>query len=237
MKETVRFLSLQNKLFDMKVDYKDLNFERLGHSSVKISGNSTPVIYIDPWSNVIEDSPEDADYVLVTHDDFDHYDPEGIEKVSNNDTHIVIYEGVDTSDLELPHSLIGVNEEGEFDGFNLETKPAYNLGSGDHVDEKGDPWHAEGEVIGLVLKIDGVSVFYPSDTDYLDLHDEITADVLIPPIGGHYTMDRHEAAKLAESLQPELVLPVHYDTFEPIEADEKSFKKELEEKGIKTVLF
>jgi len=221
----------------MKVDYKDLNFERLGHSSVKISGNSTPVIYIDPWSDVIEDSPEDADYVLVTHDDFDHYDPEGIEKVSNNDTHIVIYEGVDTSDLELPHGLIGVDEEGEFGGFSLKTVPAYNLTSGSHVDEKGDPYHAEGEVIGLVLKIDGISVFYPSDTDYLDLHDEITADVLIPPIGGHYTMNRQQAVELAKSINPELVLPVHYDTFEPIETEEGEFKKELEEEGIEVQIF
>jgi len=32
-------------------------------------------------------------------------------------------------------------------------------------------------------------------------------------------MDRHEAAEFAESVDPDLVLPVHYDTFDAIETD------------------
>lgn len=218
-------------------EYEGLKFERLGHASVKISGKDSPVIYIDPWSEVMSDSPGDADYVIVTHDDFDHYDPEAIEKVANQETKIIMYEEIDGSELNRSYESIDVDELREFAGFSVETLPAYNLEDGEHVDEEGSPYHSVGEVIGVKLDINGKNILFTSDTDYLDVHDGLDVDVLIPPIGGHYTMDRHQAADLAESLQPGLVLPVHYDTFEPIETDEENFKEELEEKGIKTILF
>lgn len=55
-----------------------------------------------------------------------------------------------------------------------------------------------------------------------------TDDVFIPPIGGNFTMDRQEAARFTGSIGPELVLPVHYDTFEEIETDADAFKQEVE---------
>ena len=221
----------------MIAEYEGLEFERLGHASVKISGKNSPVIYIDPWSEVISSSPGDADYVIVTHDDFDHYDPEAIEKVSNSETQIILYEEIDGSELNRSFETINIDESREFEGVSIETIPGYNLEDGDHVDEEGNPYHAKGEVIGIKLNINGTAVLFTSDTDYLEVHDSLDVDVLIPPIGGHYTMDRHQAADLAKSLQPGLVLPVHYDTFEPIETDEESFKDEVEEMGIKTILF
>jgi L-ascorbate metabolism protein UlaG (beta-lactamase superfamily) len=50
------------------------------------------------------------------------------------------------------------------------------------------------------------------------------------PIGGHYTMDRHDAAFAAELVGAETVIPMHYDTFPPIEADAGAFKDDVEAK-------
>lgn len=50
-------------------------------------------------------------------------------------------------------------------------------------------------------------------------------------------MDRHDAAEFARSVDPELVLPVHYDTFEAIETDADAFASELEGDGIRVELF
>ncbi|MGM0389405.1 MAG: MBL fold metallo-hydrolase, partial [Natrinema limicola] len=108
---------------------------------------------------------------------------------------------------------------------------------GDHVDEDGEPYHADGEVIGLVLTLEGTTVLCPSDTDSLPHHESLSADVFIPPIGGHFTMNRAEAADLARSVDAELVLPEHYDTFEPIETDAEAFAAELEADGIRVELF
>jgi len=220
----------------MAVEFENLKFELLGHSSVRIS-NSEKVIYIDPWGDVIDSSMNDADLVIVTHDDFDHYDPAGIEKVSNSDTTVLIYESVDTSDLNRDLEKIGIGEKKHIESIEIETVPAYNLEDGPHVDTDGEPYHAEGEVMGVILTIDDLKVYYPSDTDFLPSHEEITANVFLPPIGGHYTMNRSEAAEFAKSTEADLVLPLHYDTFEAIEADEERFKAQIEGQGQNVRIF
>ncbi|WP_049927105.1 MBL fold metallo-hydrolase [Halopiger goleimassiliensis] len=220
----------------MTVEYDGLEFERLGHASVRIDTGDR-IIYVDPWGDVLEGEPGDGDVVFVTHDDFDHYDPTAIEAVTGDDPTIAAYEAIDTGDLTF--DVIGLPHEGETTvaGIDVETMPAYNDPEGDHVDEDGEPFHAEGEVIGLLLDLEGASVFFPSDTDFHPHHESITADVFVPPIGGHFTMDRHEAGDFARSVGAELVLPEHYDTFDPIETDAEAFADELEDDGIRVELF
>ena len=53
-------------------------------------------------------------------------------------------------------------------------------------------------------------------------------DVALIPIGGHYTMDRHDAVVAAEFVGAETVIPIHYDTFPPIETDAEAFKSDVE---------
>ena len=55
-------------------------------------------------------------------------------------------------------------------------------------------------------------------------------DVALMPIGGHYTMDRHDAVVAAEFVGAATVIPMHYDTFPPIETDAGAFKDEVESK-------
>lgn len=221
----------------MSVQYDGMNFDRLGHASVRIETNDGTVIYIDPWSDLLDSELNDGDIIIVTHDDFDHYDPEGITAVQGTSTTIAAYEAVDTSDLDT--DVIELPYEGTTTvaGIEVESVPAYNDPDGPHVRDNGDPFHADGEVIGVILSIDGTTVYFTSDTDFLPIHEEIKADVFIPPIGGHYTMDRKEAAEFARSVGASLVLPVHYDTFEAIETDENAFIADLEADGIRAELF
>ena len=223
----------------MTVEHGGLSFERLGHASIRIETGSGTVVYVDPWTEVLDGEPGDGDVVFVTHDDFDHYDPEGIAAVAGPGATVAVYEAVDTSDLDgLDVEIVDLPYEGETTvaGIPVRSVPAYNDPDGDHVDESGNPFHADGEVIGLLLEFDGATVFFPSDTDFLPHHESVTADVFLPPIGGHYTMDRHEAAAFARSVDPGLVLPVHYDTFEAIETDAAAFAEELEDDGIRVEL-
>jgi len=219
----------------MRVDHAGLQFERLGHASVRIAGDA--VVYIDPWSELISGEPRDGDVVLVTHDDPDHYDPEAIAAVAKPDATVAAYEAVDTTDLES--EVLGLPHEGErtVAGMTVATVPSHNDPDGPHVDDEGNPWHAEGEVVGLLLTIDGVTVYFPADTDFLPHQESVRADVFLPPIGGHYTMDRHEAADFARSVDPDLTLPVHYDTFEAVETDAAAFADALAADGLRVELF
>jgi L-ascorbate metabolism protein UlaG (beta-lactamase superfamily) len=55
-------------------------------------------------------------------------------------------------------------------------------------------------------------------------------------IGGHYTMDRHDAVVAAELVGARQVIPCHYDTFPPIETDAQAFKAEVDAGGTSEVV-
>lgn len=215
----------------MSVTYNGLTFELLGHASVQIETPDETIVYVDPWNKVLAGEPADGDIVLVTHDDHDHYDPVGIAAVSTPDTTIVVFAGVDTLPLDHDVRSIGVDESLTVDDVTVQTVPAYNLPDGEHVRESGEPFHVEGDGVGYLIQVDEMTVFVPGDTDLLPAHDAITADVLIPPIGGTYTMDRIDAAALAETVDAKLVIPIHYDTFEAIETDVDAFISDLQAQG------
>jgi L-ascorbate metabolism protein UlaG (beta-lactamase superfamily) len=221
----------------MQVEHGGLTFESLGHASVRITTGDGRVIYIDPWSEMLDDEPHDGDVVFVTHDDRDHYDVAAIEAVRAPTGTVAAYDAVDTTELGLDVVDLPYEGTATVAGIDVRTLPAYNDPDGEHVDEDGEPFHADGEVIGLLFTIDGTTVYYPSDTDFHPHQASVETDVFLPPIGGGFTMDRHEAAEFVRSIEPALVLPVHYDTFEAVETDAEAFAAELRADGFAVELF
>ncbi len=216
----------------MVVVYKNLKFDWLGHAGIKIESEDGMNIYLDPWSETFNEKPDDAAIVCVSHDDFDHYDPPAIEAVSNENTVLILHEGINPNELNRKTISLRAGDEVEVKEAKIKGIRAQNNPKGEHTDENGDPFHAQGEGIGYLLEIDGISVYFAGDTDFLEEHEDIETEVAILPIGGHYTMNRHEALKLADTIRPELVLPIHYDTFEQIETDEDAFVKDVKDIGI-----
>jgi L-ascorbate metabolism protein UlaG (beta-lactamase superfamily) len=49
-------------------------------------------------------------------------------------------------------------------------------------------------------------------------------------------MDRTEAAGLAVALEPDLVVPVHYGTFDAIETDSRAFAADVASAGVPVAL-
>jgi L-ascorbate metabolism protein UlaG (beta-lactamase superfamily) len=65
------------------------NIEVFTQSSIRIKdGNRT--IYFDPYQ--MREEPKDADYILITHDHYDHFSPEDIAKVSGSNTVLIVPE-------------------------------------------------------------------------------------------------------------------------------------------------
>ena len=89
-----------------------------------------------------------------------------------------------------------------------------------------------GNPAGLVVNIGGKTVYHAGDTclfgDMQLIALRTPIDVAILPIGGHYTMDRHDAAYAAGLIGAAVVIPCHYDTFPPIETDSEAFKADVE---------
>jgi L-ascorbate metabolism protein UlaG (beta-lactamase superfamily) len=61
-------------------------------------------------------------------------------------------------------------------------------------------------------------------------------DLALVPIGGHYTMDRYDAVTAVELIQPQQVIPCHYNTFPPIETDAEAFKSDVQNAGFAQVV-
>jgi len=91
-----------------------------------------------------------------------------------------------------------------------------------------------GPPAGLVINIGGTTVYHLGDTclfsDLKLIAERTPVDVALIPIGGHYTMDRHDAVLAAEFVGAKTVIPMHYNTFPPIEADAGAFKADVESK-------
>lgn len=92
---------------------------------------------------------------------------------------------------------------------------------------------------GLVIGFGGIVIYHLGDTAlFSDLAlpgRRNPLDVAIVPIGGHYTMDRHDAVEAAKLLGAKTIIPGHYNTFPPIETDVQAFKTEVEAAGAASV--
>lgn len=63
------------------------------------------------------------------------------------------------------------------------------------------------------------------DTDMTPENQDIKYDVALVPVGGKFTMDCREAAKLVNLMKPKLAVPTHYETVVGSPDDGKRFAK------------
>ena len=80
----------------------------------------------------INDEPKDADLIFITHTHYDHFSPEDIQKVRNQNTIIIVTEDGYTECLKMgfkEHQINRVvpNKRYQLHGMNFETVPAYNV--------------------------------------------------------------------------------------------------------------
>jgi L-ascorbate metabolism protein UlaG (beta-lactamase superfamily) len=245
----------------MTVHYDDLTVDWLGYATVRLEADDT-VVYLDPgrygtltgeWG---PDTPgvghpeptdyhgSDGDVVCVTHDH--HYDSDAIRRVAKDDATLVIFEGVNTHNIDrdvdrpsdLPYEVRRVDDEADVavgDAI-IRTVAAYNDPDGPYTRPNGEPYHPKGFGCGFLVTLGGKTAFWPGDTDVLEGHERLDVDIFLPPIGGSFTMDRHEAADLAAEMEPELVVPIHYNTFEALETDSEAFAVDVAKRGIPVAL-
>ncbi|MCH5266101.1 MAG: MBL fold metallo-hydrolase [Lachnospiraceae bacterium] len=195
------------------------NIEVLTHSSVRLKGEK--VLYIDPFH--IEDNPADADIILITHDHFDHFSPEDIDKIKKQDTIMVVPEKMKEQAEGISCGqcitvLPGMRKQ--FGGIVVETVAAYN---------NAKPFHPkENDWVGYVVEFDGTRIYIAGDTDMTEENRRVVCDVAMIPIGGTYTMDAKEAAELVNAMKPKVAIPIHYGSITGTKEDAEIFKAAVE---------
>ena len=196
------------------------NIEVLYHSSIRINKEKT--IYIDPFK--IDRNYNDADIIFITHDHYDHYSEEDIDKVTNENTVIVIPEELLTKVLKKginKNAIITVepNQKYMVQGIKFETVPAYNTNKTFHPKE--NDW------VGYVIELNDVKYYIAGDTDITEENKKVKCDVAFVPVGGTYTMDFKEAAQLVNEIQPKVAVPIHYGSVVGTKQDAEEFIKLL----------
>jgi L-ascorbate metabolism protein UlaG (beta-lactamase superfamily) len=210
----------------------------LGHSCFELSDGGTTVL-VDPF---LSDNPKAAasadevqpDVILLTHGHFDHIgDTVDIAKRTNAPV-VAIAEvaneiggqGVEVFDPNLGGTV-------RFDWGWVKLVPAWHTA----VTPSGTP-HTPA---GLLIHIGDRLVYHLGDTClFSDLQliarrgDKV--DLALVPIGGHYTMDRYDAVTAVGFIEPQQVIPCHYNTFPPIETDAEAFRSDVQNAGFSEVL-
>ena len=192
--------------------------EVLCHSSIRIEKGKT--IYFDPFK--INKNYNDADIIFITHDHYDHYSEEDIDKVIKEDTIIIVPEGLKAKLLEKgikKENIITVKpgDKKEIKGIKFETIPAYNTNKAFHPKENG--W------VGYIIEIDGISYYIAGDTDITKENKKVKCDIAFVPVGGTYTMDYKEAASLINEIKPKIAIPIHYGSIVGTKEDGIKFSK------------
>lgn len=204
-----------------------------GHSCFQIEGNGKKVI-IDPFltgNPLATITAEDVvvDAILISHGHGDHLgdtlaiaERTGAMVVSNFE--IISYLG--TKGLKNRHPLhIGGGRQFDFGWVKL--TPAFHGSSmqeGNNIIYLGMP-------AGLLIKLDDHIIYHAGDTglfgDMKLIGEMNELAVAMLPIGDNFTMGIDDAVKAVEFLKPKQVIPMHYNTFPPIEADPYEFVKKI----------
>jgi L-ascorbate metabolism protein UlaG (beta-lactamase superfamily) len=200
----------------------DVSFTWLGHATFRFDTPGDKRIYVDPFLHhnpkcpESELEPERVDLIALTHGHMDHlgdtidlHKKFGCYVLAHVELHdwLVGKQGVDEAKGMDPNKGGTV----EWEGIKI------TLTHAQHSSSTPDGAYA-GEPVGLVFQFEnGLSVYVAGDTnafgDMALIARLYQPDIAILPIGGHYTMDPHEASVALELLGVQTCIPVHWGTF------------------------
>lgn len=202
-----------------------------GHSVVKIkTGDFT--ILIDPFisGNGLTDliaENEKPNVILLTHGHNDHVgDTVAIAKA--NDSLVIApfelaeyleWQGVRTHGMHIGGAY-------QFEFGKVKFTQAFHGSS--YVTEKNEIIYT-GMPAGILFSAEGKTIYHAGDTalfgDMKLIGERHPIDLAFLPIGDNFTMGIEDAAYAVELLNPQAVVPIHYNTFPPIKQDPNDFKE------------
>lgn len=203
------------------------------HSAWKIDSDKTTIL-IDPFLDDNPTSPVKSkdvktDFIIVTHAHGDHIgDTISIAK-ANNATVITNFEianwcgeqGVTAHPLHIGGAYI-------FPFGKVKLTQAFHGSSFPDGTYGGMP-------AGVLVTVEEKTVYHSGDTglfgDMKLIGEMNPIDVAMIPIGDNFTMGLDDAVKAVEFLNPKMVIPMHYKTYDVIDVDPNQFVERIKQMG------
>ncbi|MFN4190723.1 MAG: metal-dependent hydrolase [Pseudothermotoga sp.] len=205
----------------------------LGHAVVLIQLKEKNLI-IDPFITdnpccpvKLQDLPR-IHYILVTHGHSDHLGDtvkiakaDGATVIANFELcSYVARHGVATHPMHIGGKYV-------FEFGSVKLTPALH---GSSLIEKELPVYA-GNPCGFLIEAEGKKIYHAGDTGLtkdMELLQKEKIDIAFLPIGGNFVMDLWDAVEAVKMIQPKVVVPIHFNTWEIIKANPEKFKQEVE---------
>jgi L-ascorbate metabolism protein UlaG (beta-lactamase superfamily) len=214
----------------------------LGHSTVELVDGDTRIL-IDPFlkpnnpAALLTAEDVNPTHVLLTHGHVDHTADAvavgrrtGAPFVAQSElSNILAENGIeDVADPNFGGTV-------EFDWGWVKLVQAFHSSTWAGSEDRPfspTPGTVTGPAGGLVISFAGRTLYHLGDTalfsDLRLIAERTPVDIAFMPIGGHYTMDRHDAVVAADFVGADTVIPVHYNTYPAIETDAEAFKSDVE---------
>ena len=192
------------------------NIHWLGHDTFKVAGEK--VIYTDPFKIRKKDV---ADIILITHEHYDHCSPEDVKKIQGSNTVIVAPPDC-AGKLSGNVKTVKPGDSLTVDGIEVEAVPSYNTNKQFHTKDR--------EWVGYIFTVNGKRIYIAGDTDRIPEMKTFNVDIALLPVSGTYVMTAEEAIQAALDINPEIAIPMHYNSIVGSERDAEKFAEGLKGK-------
>lgn len=187
---------------------KTVEIEPLIHASLRIvyDGKEIEVDPVGKMGDRVTDYAKmpKADVILVTHEHYDHLDPEAISTLSKADT-IVIANSNSANILGFGKVMKNGDKLNLVDGIEIQAVPAYNT-SPDKLQ-----FHPKGRDNGYVLNLDGLRIYIAGDTEVIPEMGQLKdIDIAFLPCNLPYTMTPEQLIEAAKIIRPKVLYPYHF---------------------------
>ena len=208
---------------------KIMTFHALVHASIRIQYDGKE-IQIDPVTKLGNKtidyaSMPKADYLLVTHEHFDHFNKDAIKLLTGEQTRFITNQRC--ADMYGSGEVMKNGDKLQItDDFAIEAVPAYNYTEG------RTQFHPKGRDNGFILTIDGLRIYIAGDTEDIPEMSAIKdIDIAFLPCNQPYTMTPEQLVKAARIIKPTVLFPYHFG-----QTDVSGIPGQLKEDGIEVRL-
>ncbi len=211
-----------------------ITYTYYGHSTFGVDADGVTLV-IDPFfapNNPLAPTSADeieADFILISHGHGDHV-ADAVALAKRTGAQVI-------SNFEI---ISWLENQGIDNGHGMNSGGAYDFSFGRvkcvvaHHSSMLPDGSNGGNPMGFVINFnDGHDLYFAGDTaltyDMRLIGESGGVDLALLPIGDNFTMGPDDAVQAARFVQAKHVIPIHYNTFPPIQQDPQKFAHKLEQ--------